>query len=191
MEAATATAAASGLQEAATVPEPDSSFPARPSISPVSSPLVQPVTSFDNSSQSSTTSQHSRAVPLQLSTSDVSSTALPAPNAAELTPPSSAGSPTRHLHHGSPDSLTPKKAADSSTGVSSRQLSPVRRARGDSTAGAKRTASGQIKSMNHTERPPPLAIDPNRTRASSSASASSAGNVVEVFTHTRSTVCTC
>jgi hypothetical protein len=173
-------AQAGGLQEPVGVADPDSSYPTRPSISPVSSPQVRPVTSFDNSSQSSTTSQHLRPAPLQLSASDVSSSAIPPTKTLELTPPSSAASPTRHAHDASPESLTPKKATDLANGTSSRPFSPTRRDRTDSTAGAKRTASGQIKSTSHVEGPPALHIDPNRTRASSSASAASTGNVVEV-----------
>lgn len=148
------------------------------------SPQVRPVTSFDNSSQSSTTSQHSNvALPPFPEGEEVKPGATTSTH--ELTPPSSAASSLPNSRNETPDSPTPRKEASQSTHdavQSSRSISPVGRSRGDSTAGSKRTASGQIKHTYHDDgrTPRPAHNGSSHTRGSSTASAGSASNVAEV-----------
>jgi hypothetical protein len=155
--------------------------------------------SFENSSQSSAASQpsqpqsqpqqYSRPQPLQLSVPDHGLVApFPGLPANELTPPSSAASSIGNQGAGYPSSsATPKKATQGNgddTALVSGLASPSRRARTDSTAGSKRTASGQVKNASHEEIPQSnISGVPGRSyhrRGLSSLSAASSSNVTEV-----------
>lgn len=149
-------------------------------------PPMRPVTSFENSSQSSTASQ---LEPLQHSTSEISNSITAPIDPREITPPSSAASSNPNSRGDTPGSPTPRKHVIPSVNGAkqspalSRSISPAGRPRGNSTAGSKRTASGQIKTTSQDDQgrtPRPQHIESSHTRASSTASIGSSSNVTEV-----------
>jgi hypothetical protein len=148
---------------------------------PQLSPATRPVTSFDNSSQSSTTSQQSLLAPVQISAEEKQNITATV-DLPELTPPSSAA----ESRDETPDSPTPRKTAigavDGPIHSPARSRSSSSAAQSTNQAGSKRTASGQIKTRQSEDqgRTPRPHIDTNHTRSSSTASVGSTGNVAEV-----------
>ncbi|KPI43488.1 uncharacterized protein AB675_6737 [Cyphellophora attinorum] len=157
------------------------------------SSAARSATLFDNSSQSSTTSQISQAAlppfPDVDTGADITSTV-----ARDLTPPSSASSSVQEDVITAQDSPTPRKNTagikpDSPVSAGSVEHGGVLgRARADSAAGSKRTASGHIKQPSqtyHDYTPRPDHKNPSHTRSSSAASVGSNGNVAEISQHLR------
>lgn len=175
------TSGAAAMQEAGIL-VPTTSIPAP-------SPTVRTTHPFDDhSSQSSFASQLSAPNALKLSTTDVSPSTIPPPVAEDLTPPSSNASPTHEHEHVQAKAVVQPIGNGTVTSAShSARVSRSPSASGsqsEGTTGTKRTASGQVKIIQHTE----PATDSTTTqarhvRASSSLSTASASNVTEVYSH--------
>lgn len=145
----------------------------------------------DQSSQASTASHKSHTTTLDTSTTNISQSSYPGGPVEELTPPSSAASPQKQLRLAGSQSPTSSETIQSTTShVRSRSQaaerpgthSPPRAVLRNVPAGAKRTASGEVKraSINGIGDLLPKENATTRPRTSSILSNGSNSGVVEV-----------